>query len=353
MLKFSKRTSHKAGLAPGTLVHIGEKMTDEVVIRLIDYDRENLREASLQAVEEALPLKESPTVSWIDLVGLHDTEVIAEIGNTFSLHPLILEDIAHTGQRPKIEEYDELLFVVLKMIEYSPKHELSSEQISLVVGPNILLSFQEKEGDVFNGVRDRIRKGNPRIRRLGTDYLCYALLDAIVDNYFLVMEAIEGKIEDLEEELLAGPTENTLHEIHRLRRNIIFLRRSIWPLREVVNTLSRGDFPQISEETEVFYRDVYDHTVQVMDAVETFRDVISSMVDMYMSSISNKMNEVMKILTIIATIFIPVTFVAGIYGMNFEFMPELGWRWGYFAAWGIMLALIITMVIFFKRKKWL
>lgn len=353
MLRFVKKTTKKKGLSPGTLIHVGDKKAEKVRLRLIDYDKDSLQEAELQAVDECLKDKDPERVCWINIDGLHETDIIGRIGNNYAVHPLILEDIVHTGQRPKLEELDGLLFIVAIILDYSRQQGITSEQLSLIVSPNLLISFQEREGDVFEGVRERIRHGKGRIRKLGSDYLCYALLDAIVDNYFVVLESIGERIEDIEEELLTSPTPVTLHAIHKLRGDIIFLRRSVWPLREVVSRLSRGDFDQVAEETEIFFRDVYDHTIQVMDTIETFRDVISSMVDMYMSSASNKMNEVMKVLTIIATIFIPVTFVAGIYGMNFEFMPELGWRWGYPAAWGIMLALIITMLIFFKRKKWL
>lgn len=352
MLKFLKKTSGKAGMAPGTLVHIGEKKAEKVRIKLIEYSQDQFREQELENLGTTLPGHEAPLVSWLDVSGLHDMDIIERIGSEYALHPLILEDIVHTGQRPKIEEYDGLLFIVLKMLGDGPDHTISEEQVSLVAGPNLLISFQEKEGDVFQGVRNRIRKGNPRIRRMGADYLCYALLDAIIDNYFLVMESIGEKIEALEEELISDPGEDTLQAIHSLRGEIIFLRRQIWPLREVISELSRGEYSQISEETEIFLRDVYDHTIQVMDALETFREVIAGMFDMYMSSISNKMNQVMKVLTIIATIFIPVTFVAGIYGMNFSFMPELEWKWGYPAVWGVMLTLITIMVIYFKKKRW-
>lgn len=352
MLRFINKTSRKVGLAPGTLVHIGEKKVEKTLLRLIDYDLESLGEKELQSVEEMRGLKESPTVSWINVDGLHDTDIIERIGEIFSIHPLILEDIVHTGQRPKLEDVDDLLFIVMKMLNYSSSKEIIAEQFSLILGPNFVISFQETKGDVFEGVRERIRKGKGRLRKLGSDYLCYALLDAIVDNYFVVLEEVGEKIEEYEEELLADPTPNTLHKIHKLRGDIIYLRRSIWPLREVINEILRGDISQISEATEMFYRDVYDHTIQVMDTIETFRDVISGMLDMYLSSISNKMNEVMKVLTMIATIFIPITFIAGIYGMNFEIMPELKWPWAYPAVWGVIILITAVMAIYFKKKKW-
>lgn len=352
MLRFIKIISKKPGLAPGTLVHVGEKKIEEVKLRLFDYQRESLQESELQNLDDALPIKDSVTTSWLDIRGLHETGIISRLGEIFSLHPLIMEDIVHTGQRPKIEDYDTLLFMVLKMLDYEPEVGVTTEQVSIVSGENFLLSFQEKDGDVFDSVRARIRKGNIKIRSMGSPYLCYALTDAVVDHYFIVLEKMGEHIEELEEELLSRPTDETLQAIHQLRGDIISLRRSIWPLREVVHEISRGDIELIPEETEVFFRDVYDHTIQVMDTIETYRDLVAGMYDMYQSSIGNRMNEVMKVLTIIATIFIPITFIAGIYGMNFTFMPELQWRWGYPAVWGLMLAVIAAMIIYFKRKQW-
>jgi len=352
MMRFINLPSKKPGLSPGTMVHVGEKKTGEVKLHLIDYKQDDLRETQLQNADEAASMKDSETMSWLDVTGLHDTGIISRLGEIFSLHPLILEDIVHTGQRPKIEEYDGILFLVIKMLDYDPEQGITAEQVSVVSGENFLLSFQEMEGDVFNSVRARIRKGNLRIRKMGSPYLCYALTDAVVDHYFLVLEKMGEKIEELEDELIVNPTDETMQGIHQLRGDLIALRRSVWPLREVVNEISRGDSILIPSETGVFFRDVYDHTIQVMDTIETYREMVSGMFDMYQSSIGNRMNEVMKVLTIIATIFIPITFIAGIYGMNFAFMPELQWRWGYPAAWGLMLAVIAVMVVYFKKKKW-
>ncbi len=352
MLRFVKKTSKKRGISPGTLIHIGDKKAEKVRLRLIDYDKDHLQELELQKVDECLKDKYPDRVCWINIDGLHETDIIDRIGSNYAIHPLILEDIVHTGQRPKLEELESILFIVVIILDYNLKQGLTSEQISLIVSPNLVISFQEKEGDVFEGVRERIRHGKGRIRKLGSDYLCYALLDAIVDNYFVVLEGIGERIEDIEEELVTNPTPETLHAIHKLRGDIIFLRRSIWPLREVISQLSRGEFDQVAEENEIFFRDVYDHTIQVMETIETFRDVISGMLDMYLSTVSNKMNELMKVLTIIATIFIPITFVAGIYGMNFKFMPELEWQWGYPAAWSVMITITIGMMAYFKKKKW-
>jgi len=359
-MKLFKRTSAKAGLPPGTLVYVGKKRTEKIKITLIDYDEKQLTEKTIKRIEECFPFKEKPTVTWINIDGIYDTEIIEKIGKRFDLHPLLMEDIVNTGQRPKMEDFENYIFLVLKMLYFDEKNnEVKSEQISLIFGPNYVISFQELEGDVFDPIRDRIRKAKGRIRKMGADYLAYALLDAIVDNYFLILEKIGEKIETMEENLVTEPTPETLQAIHSLKRETILIRKSVWPLRELVSGLERSESKLIKKSTDIFLRDVYDHTIQVIDTIETFRDMLSGMVDLYLSSISNKMNQVMKVLTIIATIFIPLTFVAGIYGMNFDpaaspfNMPELGWYWGYIMVWVVMIAIGIAMIIYFKRKRWL
>ena len=354
MLKLFRKTSKKAGLAPGTLVHDGDKKVEKAKITIIDYDATQFQEKEVETIEECFPFRDTPTVTWINIDGLHEVGIIEKIGKHFSIHPLILEDILHTGQRPKMEDFEDHIFLVVKMFYYDEKdNEIKMEQVSLLLGSNFVISFQEREGDIFNSIRERIRNHKGRIRRMKADYLGYALLDTIVDNYFIILEKIGEDIENMEEELVTRPTPETLQTIHNLKRELIVLRKSIWPLREVVNSLERGESPLINEATGVYLRDVYDHTIQVIDTIETFRDMVSGMLDIYLSSISNKMNEVMKVLTIIATIFIPLTFVAGIYGMNFEFMPELKWHWGYFAALLVMVAVAVIMVFYFRRKRWL
>ena len=354
MRKSLRRKSKKAGLPPGTLIHIGEEKTTEVRITVIDYDESTLKEKEVVKIDECYAFKEQPTVTWINIDGIHDVDVIENIGKNYGIHPLLLEDIVNTEQRPKIEDFEDYLFLVLKMLSFDEKQsEIKIEQVSLVVGPNYVISFQEREGDVFDPVRDRIRHAKGRIRKMGADYLAYSLLDAIVDGYFLILEKIGDKIEDLEENLISHPDAKTLQAIHYLKREMIFLRRSVWPLREVISVMSRKESTLIRESTEIFLRDVHDHTIQVIDTIETYRDMISGMLDIYLSSISNRMNEVMKVLTIFAAIFIPLTFVAGIYGMNFAFMPELSWRWGYFAVLAVMAAIGISMLVYFKRKRWL
>jgi magnesium transporter len=347
-------SKEKVGLPPGTLVHVGEKKAEKVKITVIDYDRENFEEKEVEKIEECFTDKDKPTVTWINVDGLQEVGIIEKVGAHFGIHPLVLEDILHTGQRPKVEDLGDYIFIVLKMLYHDDQEdEMLGEQVSLLLGQNCVISFQEREGDIFNPIRERIRNSKGRIRRAGADYLAYALVDAIVDHYFVILEKMGEKIESLEEELVTNPTPETLQIIHKLKRNLIFLRKSVWPLREVINALERGESPLITEPTGIYLRDVYDHSIQVIDTIETFRDMVSGMLDIYLSSLSNRMNEVMKVLTIIATIFIPLTFIAGIYGMNFKFMPELEWHWGYPTALIVMLLIVGSMFIYFRRKKWL
>lgn len=349
-----KKSSSTIGLPPGSIIHIGEKRTGDVKITIIDYDEKHFQEKEAKIVEECFPFKTKPTVTWINVDGIHQVDTIEKIGKHFDLHPLILEDIVNTEQRPKMEDFEQYIFVVLKMLQYNEKEdEIIAEQVSLILGSNFVISFQETEGDIFDPIRDRIRNSKGRIRKMGADYLAYALLDAVVDNYFTILEKIGEKIETVEEELVANPIPEILQIIHTMKREMIFLRKSVWPLREVVGGLQRAESALIQESTGIYLRDVYDHTIQVIDTIETFRDMISGMLDIYMSSVSNKMNEVMKVLTIFAAIFIPLTFIAGIYGMNFQYMPELEWQLGYFAVLLIMLLVAISLLVYFRKKKWL
>lgn len=354
MPRFIKKVSKKAGLSPGALVHIGKKKVEKTRIRIIDYDESQLEEKEAKTIEECFPFKDKPTVTWINIDGLHEVEIIEKIGKYYDVHPLVLEDIVNTGQRPKMEDLESYVFVVLKMLYYDDKEkEVSAEQFSFILGPNFVISFQERVGDVFNPIRERIRNAKGRIRKMGADYLAYALMDAVVDNYFAILERLGEEIESIEEELVHNPTPETLQIIHNLKREMIFLRKSVWPLREVISGLERGESTLIGNSTGIYFRDVYDHTIQVIDTIETFRDMVSGMLDIYLSSVSNRMNEVMKVLTIFAAIFIPLTFIAGLYGMNFEFMPELKWHWGYFVVLTIMAVVGISMLIYFRKKRWL
>lgn len=342
------------GLPPGTPVYIGEKVVGKVKIRVMDYDETHFQEKEVKAIEECFPFKDTPTVTWINIDGVHQADIIEKIGKQFDIHPLILEDIMNTEQRPKIEDFENYLFIVLKMLYTDNKNgEIQSEQVSLVVGPNYVISFQEREGDVFDPIRDRIRTAKGRVRRMGPDYLAYALIDAIVDNYFVVLEKVGEKIEDVEEKLVTEPSPQVLKNIHGLKRKLLFLRKSVWPLREVINILERGECSLVKKATIIFLRDVYDHTIQVIETIEVYREMLSEMIDAYLSSISNKTNEIVKVLTIIATIFIPLTFIASIYGMNFTWMPELEWPEGYHMVLVLMAIIGIIMIIFFRRKKWI
>jgi magnesium transporter len=354
MLKFIRRSSKKAGLPPGSLVHTGEARTEKVRVTVIDYDEQNIQEREVEDLGECLSYRDKPSVTWINIDGVHQTSVIEEIGEQYGVHPLVLEDIASTGQRPKLEDFRDYVFVVLNMLSLDEAGSgVQAEQVSIILGSNFVVSFQERPGDVFDHVRERIRNARGRIRKMGADYLMYALLDAVVDNYFLILEKLGERIENMEEDLVSDPTPALLKAVHNLKRELIYLRKSVWPLREVLSQVLRGETSLVQEATSIFLRDVYDHTIQVIDTVETFRDMASGMVDMYMSSVSNRMNEVMKVLTIIATIFIPLTFIAGIYGMNFEHMPELKWGWAYPAALAVMAAVAVVMIIYFRRKRWL
>jgi magnesium transporter len=349
-----RRISRKTGLPPGTLMHIGEKKEEEVKITVMDYDATTCQEESMKSVEECITFKDTPTVTWINVSGIHDVNVVQELGKIYDLHSLVLEDILHTGQRPKLEDHENYLFIVLRMIYRDEESgDIVSEQVSIILTPHVVLSFQEKEGDVFSPIRERIKANKGRIRKMKADYLAYSLMDAVVDHYFIVLEQLGERIESLEENLVTDPRPETLKTIHAMKNEIIYLRKSIWPLREVVSSLERGESSLIEESTQVFLRDVYDHTIQVIETVETFRDMVSGMLDIYLSSASNRMNEVMKVLTIIATIFIPLGFLAGVYGMNFDKMPELHWENGYFYALSVMFLVAASMLIYFKRKGWL
>jgi magnesium transporter len=352
--KFFKKASKKAGMSPGALVHVGEQKVETARITLMSYDQAGFEERELRRIEESFAYKDRPPVSWINIDGLHEVELIEKIGTHFNIHPLTQEDIVNTGQRSKVEDFEEYVYLVFKMLQYDDTTQhITSEQVSLILGPHYLVSFQEAQGDVFNPVRERIRRGRGRIRKSGPDYLAYALMDAVVDHYFLILEKMGERIEQFEEQLHAQPTPELLQAVYDLKRELIYFRKQVWPMREVLSIWQKSESSIVEEANNVFVRDVYDHTIQVIDTIESFRDIISGMMDLYLSTVSNKMNEVMKVLTIMATIFIPLTFVAGIYGMNFKFMPELEWKWSYPLLWVLLIAIFFSMMVYFKRKKWL
>ena len=344
----------KVGLSPGTLVHVGTKKIEKPVISLIDYDQTRYEHLKDITIEEATGLKETETVSWINLSGIHDTTLIDDFGKRFGIHPLALEDILNTHHRPKLDEFEGFSLIIVKMLSFDDEAQsIKAEQVSFLLGKNYVISFQEHEEDVFDGVRERLERSSGRIRQRGPDYLAYALLDSIVDSYFHILEKVGDRLVQLEEELISDPQSSLLTTIYHYKRELLLLRKSVWPLREVINQLHKEVSPLIQEGTQVYLRDLYDHAIQAIDTVEVFRDAITGLQDLYMSSVSNRMNEIMKVLTIMASIFIPLTFIAGIYGMNFEYMPELKWQWGYFAAWGVMAGCAAAMLIYFRKKKWL
>jgi magnesium transporter len=362
-----KKRSKKAGLPPGSLVLIGDQRPEPVKIIGLDYDESACREKRDLSVEACVALKDTPQVTWIHVEGL-DVDVVKRLGEAFGLHPLTQEDLLNTDQRPKFEDFGDYVFIVLKMF-LPPERagaqtgrqcgEAISEQVSLVMGPNWIISFVENERPAFDSVRDRLKAGTGRTRKMGVDYLAYSLLDTVVDNYFVTLEATGEDVETLEEELVLTPVPEVLRKVYKLKHDLIFLRKSVWPLREVISALSRSESPLIQDATRVYFRDIYDHTIQVIDIIETFRDMTSGMLDMYLSSLSNRMNEVMKVLTITSTLFIPLTFLAGLYGMNFNTdasmwnMPELNSPYGYPSILLLMVVIALGMLYFFKRKKWI
>ena len=351
-MKFIK-SSKKAGLSPGTLLHVGERKVDDVKISIMDYDETQLREMTVDSIEECGQFMETDSITWINISGIHDVDIIQKLGNCFGLHALVLEDILNTEQRPKMDDFDTYLFLSLKMVYPDADYQtINYEQISLIIGPSYVISLQEVQKDVFDTVRERIRHAKGRIRKKGSDYLAHALIDLVVDQYFKILEELGEKIELLQDSVIENPEPSSLVVIQGLKKEILFLRRSIWPLREIINTLTRGESDLIHEDTVIFLRDVYDHTIHIIETIETFRDMLSGILDIYMSNMSNRMNEVMKVLTIIATIFIPMTFIAGIYGMNFKYMPELEWAWSYPILLLALLGMFLIMIFWFKRKKW-
>ena len=348
-----KKRGKKLGAAPGTLVHIGEVSSQDTHVQGIFYDQHTLNERGITQLADCRKSAAEGQTCWINIDGLHHPEVIRDLGELYQLHPLVQEDILNTDHRPKIEVHQEYLYIVIKVLQFDEySNSLRSEQLSLIVGDNYLLSFQEQRSPLFESVRERLRAGR-KIRTMGPDYLAYALIDVVVDNYFLLLEKFGDAIEDLEDQLLRSPNPDILRQIHHFKREMLLLRKMVWPLREVLSSLSRDESVILSQEIRLYLRDVYDHTIHIMDDVDTLRDLLSGMLDLYMSSTSHRMNEVMKMLTLFASIFMPLTFIAGVYGMNFEYMPELGWHWGYPAVMIAMGATAAGLLIYFKWRRWL
>jgi len=352
MRNYRHNSIKKAGLPPGTLVRYGLDPTVNTKVHVIDFNSDEFSETDITRIEDLDDFRQKDTVTWIHIVGASNVDVLDKIGHIFNIHNLVLEDMLNTTHRPKIENYDDYLFLITKNIRLQ-KDELLIEQISFIIGRNYVISFLENDFNVFDAVRTRLRSVKSKIRKTGADYLGYALLDLVVDNYFIALEHVGEQIDLLEERVIRGADSAQIREIQELRTDLLFIRKAIWPLREVLSTLERGDSDLIAPQTHIYLRDVYDHIVQLIDTVETYREMVNGLMDIYLSSISNRMNEVMKVLTIISTIFIPLTFLAGIEGMNFKVMPELNWDYGYPALLLFMSIIVIGMIRFFKNKKWL
>jgi len=320
----------------------------------MDYTPGACHISQVKTIEDTFSLRDSKSVSWIDIAGLHDTELLAEFGEHFGLHPLVLEDILNTHQRPKLEEYDDYTYIVVRMFTPGKNGEpVHAEQVSFILGKTFLVTFQEVAGDVFDPVRQRVEQGKGKSRKLGSDYLLYALLDAVVDHYFVVLQSIADRIESIEQSITEAPKDHDLDEIHRIRRELVYLRRYTWPLRDVASALSRSESPLITDETRIYFRDLHDHVIQVIESMENFRDVLASLQDLHMSALGNRTNEVIRVLTIISTIFVPLTFLAGVYGMNFHHFPELDWQHGYAAFWAVSVVLVILLVGFLRSRRWM
>ncbi|RMA64445.1 magnesium/cobalt transporter CorA [Ulvibacter antarcticus] len=353
--KIPKRKAKKIhNSVPGTVTYTGEKLDYPTKLEIIDFSKDHYIRVDTVKIEDAFKYKGSEHITWINVDGLSNTTAIEKLGEHYNLHPLIQEDIVTTNQRPKIDEYEDYLFIVFKMLHYNDDGEFMNEHVSLLLGKDFVVTFQEADGDVFDSLRDRLENSKGRIRNAGADYLMFAIIDAVVDNYFAVIETLSIKIEAIEDQLFEDTIEKDItQDIQNIKKEILRIRRAVVPLREVINRLEKIDSPLIDVKTQNYIRDLYDHIIQVSESVDIYREMIWGLMDMYMSTISNKMNEVMKVLTIMASIFIPLTFMAGIYGMNFDHIPELHFKYGYYYLWAAMLAVFIGMLVYFKRKKWL
>lgn len=346
-----KSYAKKIGLAPGALIHIGEKKSAHTTLSVLDCQKGLFQKEV--PLNDVIELKKNDTLHWIKITGLSDIKTIESIGNAFNIHTLVLEDVLHTTQRPKVQFFDDYVFIVLRMISYQAEpSRLETEQISIILGPNYVITFQEADPDDLSPLIERIQKSKGLQNQTRSDFLAYSIMDLIIDHYYLVLENVGEVSEAIELNVLENKGELITSEIHELKRDLLHLRKAIWPLREAISALIRDKHKLIHDTLRPFLHDLYDHTTQVIDNAEVARDMISGVLEIYLSAISYRMNEVMKTLTIIATIFIPLTFIVGVYGMNFEYMPELRWHWGYYAIWGFMMAIGLGMLLYFKIKKW-
>lgn len=352
--KIPSRSKKTENYAAGAVNYTGNKTGMATSLEIIDYSKDHYERIDTEDIDVAFKFKGTEHVTWININGLNNTKEIERVGEHYKLHPLIQEDIVTVNQRPKIDDYGEYLFIVFKMLHYNENNEFINEHVSLVLGDDYVLTFQEADGDVFDDLRERLENAKGRIRNASSDYLMFAILDAVIDNYFNVIEVMSDKIEILEDQLFEDEVEDDItKDIQELKKEILKIRRAVFPLREVINRLEKTETPLIEERTNNYIRDLYDHIIQVSESVDIYREMIWGLMDMYMTTISNKMNEVMKVLTIMASIFIPLTFMAGIYGMNFEYIPELQFKYGYFVLWGAMILVFVGMLFYFKRRKWL
>lgn len=355
MSKPSSTPSNKSGLPPGSLIHVGDVLESETSISVLDYNKDNVDERRIDSSDEIARYKDSDSITWVIVEGLKDVDIIERIGVIFNIHPLVLEDILNTHQRAKFEEYENYLYIVLKCL--SPGAErfyINYEQVSILLLENCVLVFKEKKDTLFQAVQKRIITSNGKLRSMGADYLTYTILDTIVDQYFTVIDALDDAVTPLEDNLLLSePTNDMLLQIQRIRREVIDIRRNASPIRDLLSGIIRTESPLIGDNTHIYFRDVYDHAIRVTESIESYRDIMTGLLDIYISSVNNRMNEVMKVLTVFASIFIPLTFLVGIYGMNFEYMPELKWRWAYPGLWLAFIIIPTVLVIYFKRKKWL
>jgi len=351
--KIRKKTSAKVGLPPGSIFHVGEQKIEKVKITLTEYDEKKVETFEINSVEEIDPYTDTPQVTWVSVSGLHDTELIKQIGEKFNIHPLVLEDILNTETRPKIEMTDDYIFIAMKMLTHNKsKDQIDTEQVSFLLGNNFVFSFLEKSDSVFKPIKDRITEQLGRVRKQPSDYLFYALMDVVVDEYFLVLEQLEHNIESLDDEVIKDGDKSQIEKIYSLKNKLLLTRRSLWPLREIFTRLTREETKLINKKIVPYLRDLLDHTMHITETIEFQHEITNGLMQTHLSMMSFKMNEVMKVLTIIATIFIPLTFIVGIYGMNFPNMPEMKWPWAYFALWGVMIGLTMLMLYFFKKKKW-
>lgn len=354
MFREVRKRSRKAGAPPGTLIYTGTKKNIKPEIVLLNYSDQAVYEKKGSTLEECLPPEPMTGTTWIDVEGLNDITLLENLAKRYNLHPLTVEDILNVDQRSKVEDFSHYIFIILKVLYWYPKRrQFTIRQFSLVIGQDYVISFQDEPCQLFNMIRERIRN-NPAqgLQKKTSDYLAYRLIDTVVDNYFIVLEGLVDQIEKLEDIIIIHPEKQTAKALYRLKRQILMLRKAVWPTRDVVNYLFKLEHNIFSEFTHVYLRDVYDHTVQAIDTIEVFREILSNMLDIYLSSLTNRMNEIIKVLTIIATIFMPVTFIASIYGMNFHYMPELSWKWSYPIVLVVMGTIVVTMLLYFRRKNW-